>query len=148
MRAKTVNENINFQRGKSPRRVLDIGKERFDEFLIAEQWVSETVAGYAEHLSDFMGIPENQIYLMGSNVDFYDYDGLEILDNLLSKPSISETNIELKHDLGTIKLKLELFKTEHGLVLSSEDKESFENTLYYGELNTMRHLVAEKWLEL
>ena len=151
MRAKKVNENINFQRGESPKKTLNMGMERFNKFLLVNQDEANKIPGYIEAISDAMGLPPNEIYKMGEKWLFYDYSNRPVMRGWSETGPISEKKIKVMTFHGTSDMKLSLFETKDGPILSAAIGVEWPNdgqVPFYGGAAMMKTLLKFKWIEL
>lgn len=70
MRAKRVDENIEFQRGLDPKKVMDVGVSRFAEYSLMNHYISQGIDLAAKRIMIHeMKLSKNKIYFLGDTRD-------------------------------------------------------------------------------
>jgi len=119
MRAKTVNENIGFQRGSSVKDSMDIGSVRYKDYLLSGfEYMTVDRKEILDLISRYLKLEPNKIYLLETSPDRHEA-GLEAIYDLENPSGILPGTKDFTRNSGEYgkeEVRVEFFGTPLGVM--------------------------------
>jgi len=135
MRAKTVNENIGFQRGQSPKNAVGVGilQKYKDDLISAIPYYNETGLPVKEQLAQVSGLSYDELYII---VDWWRNVGDGAPDDDINnvKELIGETK-PYYDDYGPSNQRYLVYATDYGKFIAiRNESESGDTEEWFGDI--------------
>lgn len=134
-----TNESLEFERGKDPKRALNIGLGKYSLENSSFPMINDEIIKSA--ISEIMELPPEKIYFMGDTrgeeIDYLN----RLADYVYSLDRIDNLEIETGEWIGT----LELYDLDEGKICVFEDHahaEFFGDIIAFEEMKTREHLIV------